>query len=48
MFQGVLREGIHYFKPTQGKVVFKWLAIRRWIGGGGQDEDQAIPSAYGR
>jgi hypothetical protein len=43
MSQGVLREKIHYFKPTQRKVVFKWSAIRRWIEGKDRDEDQAIP-----
>jgi uncharacterized protein YheU (UPF0270 family) len=48
MSQGVLREGTHYFKPTQRKVVFKWSAIRRWIEGGGRDEDQGIPLARGR
>lgn len=43
MSQGVLREGIHFFKPTQRKVIFKWSAICRWIGGKDRDEDQTIP-----
>lgn len=31
MSQGVLLEGVHYFKPTSRRVVFKWSAMRRWI-----------------
>jgi len=48
MCQGVLREGVHYFKPTQRKVVFKWSAIRRWIEGEDQQEELSIPLARPR
>jgi len=48
MSQGVLREGIHYFKPTQRRVVFKWEAMRRWIEGEDRKEALLIPLARGR
>ncbi len=47
MCQGVLREGVHYFKPTQRKVVFKWSAIRHWIEDENRQHNLAIPMARG-
>lgn len=47
MCRGVLLEGVHYFKPTQRKVVFKWSAIRRWIEGESRQQDLTIPLARG-
>ena len=47
MTQGVLREGVHYFKPTQRRVVFKWEAVRRWIEGEDRKERLVIPLARG-
>ncbi len=29
--QGVLQEGVHYFKPTKRKLLFYWPAIEQWI-----------------
>ena len=48
MYQGILREGLHYFKPTQRKVVFKWAAIRCWIEDQNRQHGLAIPLARGR
>lgn len=48
MCQGILREGLHYFKPTQRKVVFKWSAMRRWIEDENRQHGLAIPLARGR
>ena len=30
--KGTLIRGKHYLKPTPKKVLFKWLAIRDWMG----------------
>jgi hypothetical protein len=46
--QGVLKEGVHYFKPTPRMLVFKWSAIREWIEGEDRGPDLSIPLARGR
>jgi predicted DNA-binding transcriptional regulator AlpA len=28
---GILIEGIHFFKPTGGKLLFKWSAMLEWV-----------------
>lgn len=48
MSQGVLRQDVHYFKPTQRKIVFKWEAVRRWIECEDRKEGLVIPLARGR
>lgn len=48
MTQGVLREGVHYFKPTSRRVVFKWQAVKQWIEGEDRKECLVIPLARGR
>jgi predicted DNA-binding transcriptional regulator AlpA len=29
--QGILKEGVHYFKPTKRKLLFYWPAMEAWI-----------------
>jgi len=48
MSQGVLQQGVHYFKPTQRRIVFKWDAVKRWIEGEDRKERVVIPLARGR
>lgn len=47
MSQGVLRQGVHYFKPTSRRIVFKWEAVRAWIEGNDRKERLMIPLARG-
>lgn len=47
MSQGVLLKGVHYFKPTSRRIVFKWLAIQRWIECADRREAIVIPLARG-
>lgn len=28
---GILVEGLHFFKPTGGKLLFKWSAMLEWV-----------------
>lgn len=28
---GILVEGVHFFKPTGGKLLFKWSAMLEWV-----------------
>lgn len=48
MTQGVLLEGVHYFKPTSRRVVFKWAAIKNWVECVDRRETNIIPLARGR
>ena len=27
----ILKEGVHYFKPTKRKLLFYWPAVEQWI-----------------
>lgn len=33
MSQGVFRRGVHYDKPTGGRVSFRWAAVQAWMRG---------------
>lgn len=48
MSQGVLRQDVHFFKPTKRKIVFKWEAVRKWIECEDRREGLDIPLARGR
>jgi predicted DNA-binding transcriptional regulator AlpA len=37
--QGIFKEGTHYFKPTQRKLLFFWPAVEAWIRGGTDEQD---------
>lgn len=42
MAAGTLREGEHYFK-RRGRVMFSWIAMRRWVEHGARIAASAVP-----
>lgn len=47
MSQGILLKGVHYFKPTSRRVVFKWAAIKNWVECKDRKEAIVIPLTRG-
>lgn len=41
---GILIEGIHFFKPTGGKLLFKWSAMLEWVENNGDKLPKMITS----
>ncbi len=31
--KGIFRLGVHYVKPSKGRLLFKWSAVRMWLEG---------------
>ncbi len=44
---GILIEGVHFFKPTNGKLIFKWSAMLEWFESkGGKIPERRNPTEH--
>ena len=36
-WEGVFKEGVHFFRPTRRHVLFHWPTVKNWISGKDRD-----------